>query len=38
MKALEYTTGLGPKINERMLRESKRENVVKLRDFNEELK
>ena len=38
MKALEYTTGLGPKINERMLRESKRENVVKLRDFNEEPK
>mgnify|MGYP001168942792 FL=1 len=38
MEALEYATDLGPKFNERMLRESKRENVVKLRDFNEEPK
>ena len=38
MKALEYATDLGPKFNERMLRESKRKNVIQLRDFNEEPK
>ena len=38
MEALEYATDLGPKFNERMLRESKRKNVIQLQDFNKEPK